>query len=359
MKNGRAGRYLAWGTPGPRHLRRVLEAIPNVSEGRRPAVVDALTAAAGSTPGAHLLHRDVGADANRTVFTVAGEPAAVVACAKTLARAAVELVDLRGYGGTHPYLGALDVCPFVALGDTPPRAALAAAAEVSAFLAGELGVPVYAYEGSASRPHLRRLADVRRGGLAAVAARARADAPDYGGPLPHPTAGVSVVGARGVLVAYNVNLAAPAGAPEARAVARAVREVGGGPRALPGVRAIGWWQEALGCAQVSCNLTDARAAGPYDVYEAVRAEARARGCGVAGSELIGLVPRAVLAAAGRRVDAGVGDDDERAAELAAAHLGLASVRPWRPRERVLEWAWEDAVSAAGARAPTRPRRRPA
>ena len=325
----------------------MLEVIPNVSEGRRPAVVDALTTAAASTPGAYLLHRDVGRDANRTVFTIAGDPPAVTACAKTLAAAAVELIDLRNYTGSHPYVGALDVCPFVALGETPHGAALAAAEEVSRFLADELAVPVYAYEHSARRAGLRRLADVRRGGLAGIAARPAADAPDFGGPLPHPSAGVSVVGARDVLVAYNVNLAGPTGrkaaTEAARAVAREVRAAGGGPHALPGVRALGWWQGHLGCAQVSCNLTDVEACGLAEVYEAVAERARARGCEAAGSELIGLAPLSVLAAAGRYYEP-AGGSDARAVAVAAERLDLGALRPWRARERVLEWALADALS---------------
>ena len=325
----------------------MLLAVPNVSEGRRPEVLAALTAAATATPGARLLHRDVGRDANRAVFTIAGEPPSVAACAKTLAAAAVELIDLRGYAGTHPYVGALDVCPFVALGDTPVGSALAAAQELSRFLADELAVPVYAYERSARRPHLTRLADVRRGGLAGVATRSAADAPDFGGPLPHPSAGVSVVGARDVLVAYNVNLAGPTGrkavTEAARAIAREVRAAGGGPHALPGVRALGWWQGHLGCAQVSCNLTDVEACGLAEVYDAVAERARARGCDAAGSELIGLAPLSVLAAAGRHyAPRALADAD--AVAVAAERLGLAALRPWRARERVLEWAWADALN---------------
>ena len=264
-----------------------LECVPNVSEGRDLHVVDRLTAAVTSVPETRLLHRDVGADANRTVFTFLGPPEAVRLSAKRLARACTELIDLRAYAGTHPYVGALDVCPFVPLWGLAPAVARAAAEDVGAYLHEELGVPVYFYEDSARRERFRSLARVRRGGLAGFAARPPEDAPDLGGPLPHPTAGVTVVGARDLLIAYNVNLATR-DAEVARAIARQLR------RELPRVRAIGWYQAAFGCAQVSFNLLDYRVTGMGAAYAKTRDAARALGTDVAGSELIGMAPAEAL-----------------------------------------------------------------
>lgn len=264
-----------------------LECVPNVSEGRDLRLVDRLAAAITSVPGTCLVHRDVGRDANRTVFTFLGPPEAVRLSAKRLARACVDLVDLRGYAGTHPYVGALDVCPFVPLWGLDPALARAAAEDVGAYLAGELGVPVYFYEESARRERFRNLARVRRGGLASVPGRPPEDGPDLGGPLPHPSAGVSVVGARGILVAYNVNLAT-ADARLARAIARELRG------SLPAVRAIGWYQAAFGCCQVSCNLLDYRVTDMATAYAKTGEIAARHGTSVAGSELIGMAPAAAL-----------------------------------------------------------------
>ena len=314
-----------------------------MSEGRDRGVVDALTAAIESVAGTRLLHRDVGRDANRTVFTMVGDPASVGLSAKRLAAACVELIDLRGYRGTHPYVGALDVCPFVALWGLPPERAADTALEVARYVGTELGVPTYLYEHSATRPAYRSLAAVRRGGLAAVARRAGGpdgalgDGPDFGPAGLHPTAGACVVGARGLLVAFNVNLSPGAPVALAREIAAAVRSAGARavrPHRLPKLRAIGWYQEAFGCAQVSCNLLDYRVTGLGETYLAVRRLAHAAGYDVAGSELIGMVPAAALVAA--QVAFGEATlNVEAAARRGAELLGLGAVRPFVFEERVL------------------------
>ena len=306
----------------------LLECVPNVSEGRDLGLIEALTAAITSVPGTRLLHRDIGRDANRTVFTFVGEAGAVRLSAKRLARACVERIDLRAYSGTHPYVGALDVCPFVPLWGLDPVLAKAAATDVGHHIATDLGVPVYFYEHSARRERFRSLAAVRKGGLAAVAARLPTDAPDLGGRRPHPTAGVAVVGARELLIAFNINLATR-DATVARAIARELRR-------LPHLRAIGWYQEAFGCAQVSCNLLDYRVTGLGAAFAKTRQLARARGTDTAGSEPIGLLPEAALVDAGR-VLAKAHLDDAEAIAASEELLGLSSVRPFVAEERVLEW----------------------
>ena len=286
-----------------------------MSEGRDLRKIDALAATITSVPGVRLLHRDVGADANRTVFTFAGPPEAVRLSAKRLAAATTALIDLRDYAGTHPYVGALDVCPFVPLWGLDPVLAKATAEDVGRYVAEELGVPVYFYEQSARRERFRSLARVRRGGLAGFAARPPEDAPDLGGPLPHPTAGVTVVGVRDVLIAYNVNLATR-DADIARAIAKQLR------RELPRVRAIGWYQAAFGCAQVSFNLLDYRVTGMGAAFAKTRDAARALGTDVAGSELVGLAPAEALEG--------------------WEAWGLGSVRDFVYGERCLEEVWAGA-----------------
>ncbi len=287
----------------------LLECVPNVSEGRDLHVIDTLTAAIESVEGTRLLHRDVGFDANRTVFTFVGSPESVRLSAKRLAAACVELIDLRSYSGTHPYVGALDVCPFVPLWGLDPVLAKAVAEEVGQYIAEELKVPVYFYEHSARREKFRSLAEVRRGGLGSIAGRPIEDAPDLGGPLPHPTAGVSVVGSRDILIAYNINLDTT-DVRLARRIARRVREE------LPKVRAIGWYQAAFGCAQVSLNLLDWRVTDLGAAFGKTREVARGLGVGVTGSELIGLA-----------VEGAMGGWEG---------LGLGSVREFEYSKRVIE-----------------------
>ena len=306
----------------------LLECVPNVSEGRNLELIHRFAEAISSVSGTQLLHQDIGYDANRTVFTMVGEPAAVCLSAKRLAHAVVAAIDLRHYSGTHPYVGALDVCPFVALGGLDPRLAQAAAQELGHYLVDDLGVPIYYYEQSARRERFQSLARVRRGGLHAVANRPPQDAPDLGGPLPHPTAGVSVVGVRDLLVAFNINLST-SDAAIAAAIAAELRR-------LPRVRAIGWYQAAFGCAQVSCNLLDFRVTGLGAAFAKTRALAQTLGVDTAGSELIGLVPEAALADAGRVLAKAPHLELADALSAAESFLGLNALRPWLREERVLE-----------------------
>ena len=315
----------------------LLECIPNVSEGRNLDVIDMLTAAITSVEDVRLLHRDVGADANRTVFTFLGPPKAVVEAAKRLAVSVVKHIDLTDYSGTHPYIGALDVCPFVPLFGLDMKVAQEAAIEVAKFLGEELQVPAYLYEKSATRPVYRSLAKVRKGGILAASRRRSTrpaqdlrqnhpDAsqnlgPDFGPDGIHPTAGASVVGARKLLVAYNINLTT-SDVQIARAIAKAVRASGNGHR-LRGVRAIGWYQEAFGHAQISINLTDVNKTGLATIYETVREEAQKHNYDVAGSEMIGLVPFSALVAAGH-IYGGKTLSGHASAKLAIDRLGLTS-----------------------------------
>jgi len=305
----------------------LLECIPNVSEGRNLEVIEALTAAITSVSEVQLLHRDIGADANRTVFTFLGPPAATIEAAKRLASAVVSRIDLTEYSGTHPYIGALDVCPFVPLFGLPMDVAKQAALEVAQYLGYELKVPAYLYEKSATRPAYRLLAKVRKGGIQAVRLRQNQSdtnldlGPDYGPGGVHPTAGASVVGARNLLVAYNINLTTT-DVKVARTIAKSIRATGNGHR-LAGVRAIGWYQASFGYAQISINVTNVNKTGLATIYEAVRQEAQTYNCDVAGSEMIGLVPFSALVAAGH-VYGGSSLSDFASAKLAIEKLGLTS-----------------------------------
>lgn len=269
----------------------LLESIPNLSEGRDPAAIAALVAAA-DRPGVRRLDVSSDPDHHRTVLTLAGEPAPLVEALVALYAEAVERIDLGRHRGVHPRIGAVDVVPFVPLGGTPMEVAVDAARRLGATVGERFGIPVWLYEEAAGG---RRLPELRRGELAGLEARLADPAwrPDFGPPRLHPTAGATVIGARRPLVAYNAVLdTADVGV--ARRVAARVREAGGG---LPAVRAIGVYLESRRRAQVSLNLVDPERTSIVRALTAVAGEAARLGAAVTDCELVGLVPEeAVLAA---------------------------------------------------------------
>jgi len=273
----------------------LIACVTNVSEGRDQAIVDMLAAAAASVPGARLLDRTSDLSHHRSVLTLAGERDALRDAVLALVEQAVAHIDLRTHRGAHPRVGAVDVVPFVPLGDTPMTECVTLAHEVGHEIAARFGVPVFFYEEAALSPARRRLEAIRRGGLEGLAARmAQPDwAPDAGPRALHPTAGATVVGARGPLIAYNVNLATDR-VDIARKIAAAVRESSGG---LRDVKAIGLLLEDRRIAQVSMNLTNHVRTPLPRVFELVRREAARYGVAVLESEIIGLVPQAALLAA--------------------------------------------------------------
>jgi glutamate formiminotransferase / 5-formyltetrahydrofolate cyclo-ligase len=274
-----------------------LECVPNVSEGRRPEVVARLAAAAASAPGARLLDASSDPDHNRSVLTLAGEAEGLQAALLALYEAALAEIDLTRHQGVHPRVGAVDVVPFVPLGDTPMAAAVAAAERLASEVARRFGLPVYLYERAARRPGRKALADIRRGGFESFAGKIAdpAWAPDFGPARVHPTAGVTVIGARFFLIAFNAVLETPDVA-VARAIARKVRESGGG---LPAVRAMGVHLASRGRAQVSMNLVDYRRTSMLCALERVRAEAEASGTRILDCEVVGLVPEEAVRGVGR------------------------------------------------------------
>jgi glutamate formiminotransferase / 5-formyltetrahydrofolate cyclo-ligase len=273
-----------------------LECVPNISEGRRPDVVARLAAAASSPPGVRLLDVSSDPDHNRSVLTLAGDAEGLIQGLLALYEVALAEIDLTRHQGVHPRVGAVDVVPFVPLGETPMAEAVAAAERLGEEVARRFDLPVYLYERAARIPERTALATIRRGQFEGFAARLQepAWAPDFGPVRVHPTAGVTVIGARFFLIAFNVVLDTP-DLGVARAIARRVRESGGG---LPAVRAMGVYLASRGRAQVSMNLVDFRRTPLLSVLERVREEAAALGARVMESELIGLMPEeAVLGVA--------------------------------------------------------------
>lgn len=269
-----------------------LECVPNVSEGRRPEVIARLAAAASSAAEVRLLDVSSDPDHNRTVLTLAGTPEGLHQSLLALFEAALAEIDLTRHEGVHPRVGAVDVTPFVPLGDTPMEMAVAAAERLGRAVAGRFALPVYLYERAARIPERQSLAALRRGQFEGFPAKLADPAwmPDFGPARVHPTAGVAVIGARFFLIAFNAVLDT-SDAEIARAVARRVRESNGG---LPAVRALGFFLARRGRAQVSMNLVDFRQTPILRALDRVRREAEALGARVVETELIGLAPEEAL-----------------------------------------------------------------
>jgi glutamate formiminotransferase len=277
----------------------LVECVPNVSEGRDSAVIDEVERSITDVPRTLLLHRTSDPDHNRSVFTFAASPDNVIEAAVRAVAKSAELIDLNDHRGVHPRLGALDVLPFVPLGDVTLEQCVAIARIAGARIWNELGVPVYFYEAAATRPGRVKLEDVRRGqfeGIREAALRDPSKAPDIGGPGLHPTAGAVIVGARRILIAYNINLRST-DLDLAQAIAKRIRASNGG---LYGIKALGVPLLSRGLVQVSTNITDFERTPVHAVYSEVERLAAERGVEIEESELIGLMPRRAveMAAAG-------------------------------------------------------------
>ena len=268
--------------------RRLIEAVPNFSEGQDPRVVGRLAHVIGSAPGVTVLDQTSDIDHHRSVITFAGAPEAVMEAGVRAAGEAASLIDLRTHHGVHPRVGACDVLPFVPVEGVTLAECAELAHEAGYEIWRRFGVPVFFYEAAARRPERQRLEEVRRGGFEAL--ETRPDPPDVGDIRRHPSAGATIVGARKFLIAYNINLAT-ADVDVAKQIARRIRTSSGG---LPCVKALGLMLEARQQAQVSMNLTDFEVTPLETVFTAVRDLAAAQGVEIAGSELIGLIPRRAL-----------------------------------------------------------------
>lgn len=263
---------------------RLIEAVPNFSEGRDIRIVDEIASAAATVPGVSLLDRTSDADHNRSVLTFAGDPEGILEAAVRTVGAAASRIDLTRQRGVHPRLGACDVLPFVPVAGITLQECAGLAHRAGAEIWNRYRVPVFFYEAAALTPSRRLLEDIRRGEFEGSGLR-----PDIGDWL-HPTAGATVVGARKFLIAYNINLDTP-DVTIAKAIARKIRASSGG---FPHVKALGLYLASRNQAQVSMNLTDFEITPIHIVFEAVRREAETLGARIYGSELIGLIPQRAL-----------------------------------------------------------------
>ena len=271
----------------------MIECVPNFSEGRDLSRVDAIETAISNVAGALVLNRTSDPDHNRSVITFAGQREPVIEAAVRAAAKAAELIDLNTSRGIHPRVGALDVLPFVPLGNSSMKDCIEIAHATGRRIWHELGIPIYFYEAAALRPGRARLEDVRRGQFEDLREAAPIDparAPDLGGPALHPTAGAIIAGARKLLVAFNINLKT-SDLGIAKAIAKSIRASSGG---FAAVKSLGLPLASRGMVQVSMNLTDFEQTPVHVVYREVERLAGVYGVEIAGSELIGLMPRKAI-----------------------------------------------------------------
>ena len=313
-----------------------LECVPNFSEGADSATLDAIKAAIESHAGSWLLDHSADPDHGRSVYTLAGYPGRVMAAMEAAAEAAIERVDLRAHAGRHPHIGAVDVIPFVPLGDTTMEQCVAGARTFAARLAERFELPVYLYREAAQRPDRRPLADVRRPGFEGLAEWmvSPAGEPDFGPTRPHPTAGATVVGARPFLIAWNIQLSSTDVA-VARRIAGRIRERGGG---LPAVQALGIELASQGCVQLSMNILDHQRTPIWRVWDEAERLAAAESVSLLDSELIGLVPAKALVDVADHIGSGSFHTAEQRLHEAAAHLRIRRFDP----SMVLEVRLEEA-----------------
>ena len=273
-------------------MARIIESVPNISEGRRPEVLEAAAAAMRQVSGLRVLDVQSDKDHNRSVLTVVGDERALKDGLLALFAVVTNRIDLRSHQGEHPRVGAVDVVPFIPIEGASMKDCVAVARQVGQAVAERFQIPVFLYEEAATAPHRRNLEEVRRGQFEGLAERMRDPLwkPDFGPAEPHPSAGAVVVGARMPLIAYNINLGTP-DVEVARRIAKAIRQSSGGYRF---VKAMGVMLEERNVAQVSINMTDYKKTPLFRVFETVRSEAARYGVSVIGSEIVGLVPSEAL-----------------------------------------------------------------
>lgn len=325
-------------------MKPLLECIPNFSEGRDQATIAAIRDALISVPGHHLLHIDPSPSANRTVFTFAGTPEAVVEAAFRAIKVAGERIDMRLQYGEHPRIGSTDVCPLVPLQGMAMEEAVYWSEQLAQRVGTELQIPVYLYEYAAKAAHRKALPDIRKGQYEGLSVKMQLPEwqPDYGpsalaGWSSIERTGATIIGARDILVAFNISLNTKE-EKIAKDIARQMRSSGFGM--LPSLRAIGWYMDDFDCAQVSMNLLDFRITSPLKAWETCKSLAAGHGLEPIGCEVVGLLPEACVLEAGRAVLKREFVPEEREAFITAGihYLKLDQVKPFDPQEKILEYA---------------------
>lgn len=346
-------------------MKQLIECVPNFSEGRDPAAIQQITDAIEGVEGVKLLDVDPGRATHRTVVTFVGEPAAVIEAAFQAIRKACEVIDMSKHTGEHPRMGATDVCPLIPIANISMEETAEWARRLGERVGRELNLPIYLYEAAASRPERKNLATIRAGEYEGLPEKlAHPDwKPDFGPAQFNPKSGATVIGARDFLIAYNVNLNTTS-VRRANSVAFDVREKGRvlndpttgkplkdadgepvrQPGTLMGVKAIGWYIEEYGIAQISMNITDAQATPLHRAFEECRMSADRRGMRVTGSELVGLVPLSAMLEAGRfflkKQQRSVGVSEAELIKIAVKSMGLDELAPFDPQQKIIEYNLE-------------------
>jgi glutamate formiminotransferase/formiminotetrahydrofolate cyclodeaminase len=346
-------------------MKPLIECVPNFSEGRDMNIIRQITDAIESAEGIKLLNVDPGKATNRTVVTFVGSPDAVVEAAFRGIQKAAELIDMSKHQGEHPRMGATDVCPLIPLSGIGMEETVAYAKKLGERVGNELGIPVYLYEYAATTPERKNLANIRAGEYECIAEKIKQPEwkPDYGKPVFNARSGNTVIGARDFLVAYNVNLNTTS-VKRANSVAFDVRENGrvkkdekgknildasGNPERIPGtckaVKAIGWYIDEYGIAQISMNLTNIHTTPVHVAFDEVCKSADKRGMRVTGSELVGLIPLQCLLDAGKyflnKQQRSLGVSESELIKIAVKSLGLDELGKFEPRKRIIEYMLED------------------
>lgn len=340
---------------------KIVECVPNFSEGRDREKIQAIVREIESVPEVRLLDVDPGQATNRTVVTFIGTPEAVEEAAFRAIRKAAELIDMRQHKGAHPRLGATDVCPFVPVSGVTMEDCVRLAHELGKRVAEELGIPVYLYEEAATRPERKNLANIRAGEYEGLEEKLKDPnwKPDYGEPVFNPRSGATVIGAREFLIAYNINLNTrdkkiaqeiasylrESGRPKKDKNGNIVYDKNGQKIMLPGkfkaVKAVGWYIDEYGIAQISINFTNYKITPPHVVFDEACRLAEKFGVRVTGSELVGLIPKEALLMAGRyyleKQGKSAGVPEKELIRIAVRSLGLGDIVPFDPQKKIIEY----------------------
>lgn len=324
-------------------MKKIVECVPNFSDGRNQEVIDAIADAIRKTQGCSLLDVDPGKSTNRTVYTFVGDPDAVVEGALASARVARELIDMRTQQGEHPRMGAMDVCPFVPVANVTMEECVECAKEFGRRAAEELGISLFLYEEASQQDYRKKLPDIREGEYEAMAEKIKKPEwkPDFGPTEMVPEWGVTATGARFFLIAYNVNILGTSN--QAHRIALNLREGGRGknqPGRLKETKGMGWFVDEYNMAQVTMNLNNYLVTPPHVAFEEARKDAAELNVGVAGSELVGLIPlEAMLMAADYYMEKEnlFILEEEQKIRLVIERMGLNSVSKFDPQKRIIEY----------------------